>query len=124
MRGKNFGYLKKSRRGRRLTSDNTNMMKKVLTLFIIAAWLVSCRQEPCYDDSGTIIGFDYRKCMCCGGWFIEINRDTLRFDQLPEGCTINLDNPDFPIEVWLDWKPKDPRCLGDEIIISRMELKK
>ncbi len=99
-------------------------MKHLLTLILLLALLSACKQEPCYDDTGTILGHDYRKCMCCGGWFIEIDQDTLRFDQLPEGCTVDLDNPVFPVAVYLDWHPKDPRCMGDEIIITRMELKK
>jgi len=62
--------------------------------------------------------------MCCGGWFIIIEQDTLRFDQIPEGSSITLDDAKFPIDVYLDWQPKEPKCLGDEIIVSRMELKK
>lgn len=100
------------------------MMKKILYLSLILALLAGCRKDRGYDNSGTIIGQDYRKCMCCGGWFISIDQDTLRFDRLPEGCTMDLNNTEFPVEVYLDWQPKDPRCLGDEIIVTRLELKK
>lgn len=99
-------------------------MKHVLILILLLILLTGCRKDRGFDNSGTIIGFDYRKCMCCGGWFISIEQDTLRFDQLPEGCSIDLNDPEFPIEVYLDWQPKDPRCLGDEIIVTRIELKK
>lgn len=97
---------------------------KLLTTFLLLTILTTgCKQEPCYEDTGTIIGQDYRKCMCCGGWFIEINQDTLRFDQLPDSTNVNLTDAVYPIEVYLDWQHKDPKCLGDEIIVTRMELK-
>lgn len=99
-------------------------MKNLIFLILLLALICGCKQEPCFDDSGTIIGFDARKCMCCGGWFIQIENDTLRFDQLPEGTDVILENPIYPIEVRLDWHPKDPQCLGDEIIVTRMECKK
>ena len=99
-------------------------MKHLLYFLLLITLLTGCKKDPCYQDSGTILGHDYRKCMCCGGWFIEIEKDTLRFDRLPEGCTINFDSLAFPFDVYLDWQPKDPGCLGDEIIVNRMELKK
>lgn len=99
-------------------------MKRFIFILLLPAFLAGCQQEPCYDDSGTIIGPDYRKCMCCGGWFIEINQDTLRFDKLPEGTNVNLTDATYPIAVYLDWKHKDPKCLEDEIIVTRMEVRK
>jgi hypothetical protein len=99
-------------------------MKHLLYLLLLTALLTGCRKDHGYQDSGTIIGFDYRKCMCCGGWFIEIDKDTLRFYSLPDGCSVNLDDAKYPVEVYLDWVPKDPRCMGDEITVTRMEVKK
>ncbi|MFH0761133.1 MAG: hypothetical protein V2A67_06490 [Bacteroidota bacterium] len=99
-------------------------MKFLLTTTLLLILITGCRKQPDYEDSGTIFGFDYRKCMCCGGWFIRIDQDTLRFDQVPETCTINFDSISYPLEVWLDWHPKDPRCMGDEIIVERMIEKK
>jgi hypothetical protein len=101
-----------------------HLLKPLLYLFLLSIFFTSCRKDHGYDNGGTIIGHDYRKCMCCGGWFIVIEKDTLRFDQIPEGCSITLDDPKYPIDVYLDWHPKEPQCLGDEIIVTRMELKK
>ncbi len=95
-------------------------MKRLLILSVILFSLAGCKKEPCYQSKGIITGFDYRKCMCCGGWFIEIEDSTWRFDQVPEGSTVNLDSVDFPFKVYLDWKEKDPKCLGDEIVVTRM----
>jgi hypothetical protein len=86
--------------------------------------LTGClRENDCYRDSGTIIGFDYRKCMCCSGWFIKIDEDTLRFQKVPEDCTINFDSISYPYEVYLDWHRPDTLCLGDEILVDRMRAR-
>ncbi|MCX6223309.1 MAG: hypothetical protein NTV01_00910 [Bacteroidia bacterium] len=99
-------------------------MKHLLTLLLLATLLTGCRKDHGYQDSGTILGFDYRKCMCCSGWFIKIEKDTLRFQTLPEGSTINLTDAKFPVDVYLDWHYPDPQCMKDLIIVTRMELKK
>ncbi len=101
-------------------------MKHLTTpiLILVLALLTGCGKDQGYQNSGKILGPDYRKCMCCGGWFIEIENDTLRFQVLPEGSTLNLTDAIFPMNVYLDWHYPDPQCMGDEIIVERMELKK
>jgi len=99
-------------------------MKNLVYMILLTGLLTACSKDKGLMDSGTIIGQDYRKCMCCGGWFIRIEKDTLRFDQLPRWCTINLDDAKYPIDVRLNWHHKDPKCLGDEIIVTGIELKK
>jgi hypothetical protein len=92
-------------------------------LFIILSFILlsGCQREKNdYQSEGTITGYDYRMCMCCGGWFVEIGDSTWRFDQIPEGCTIILDSVTFPLPVYLDWEKKNPPCLGDEIVVERM----
>ncbi|MFA6127232.1 MAG: hypothetical protein WC699_08015 [Bacteroidales bacterium] len=99
-------------------------MKHLLPLILLLVLMTGCKKDHGYDNSGTIFGQDYRKCMCCGGWFIEIEKDTLRFQTMPEGCAINLTDALYPVEVYLDWHYPDPQCMGDEIIVTRIELKK
>lgn len=99
-------------------------MKPILYLSFLLLILTGCSKDRGYKDSGTIIGPDYRKCMCCGGWFIKIDQDTLRFDRLPRWCAVELTDVMYPVEVYLDWQQKDPKCLGDEIVVTRIELKK
>ena len=98
-------------------------MKTTILIICILFMMVGCKKDNDYQDTGTVFGFDYRKCMCCGGYFIEINKDTLRFDQMPENQIINFDSLGFPVEVYLDWHHKDPKCLGDEIIVDRIKVK-
>ena len=99
-------------------------MKKILTvaLFILVLSTMSCSLGG--DDSmsdGTITGYDTRECACCGGFFIEIDNVTYRFYDVPPNSELNLQNPTFPIYVKLDWTKDADACLGDEIIVSRIE---
>ena len=99
-------------------------MKKILAvaLIIIAFSIVSCSLGG--DDSmsdGTITGYDTRECACCGGFFIEIDNVTYRFYDVPPNSELNLQNPTFPIYVKLDWTKDANACVGDEIIVFRIE---
>jgi hypothetical protein len=97
-------------------------MKQFLRIAMLFALLIGCRKEdPCMDP-GTITGLDPRDCMCCGGWFIEIQDTMRRFDQLPADCIIDFSTVTYPLKVKLDWKKKDTTCLGDEIRVIRMEI--
>jgi hypothetical protein len=101
-------------------------MKKIF-LNIILLWsftIFSCSTEVDeFMNEGTIIGQDVRECACCGGYFIDINKNRFRFYELPDNSNFDLENPAFPIYVKLDWAMHTNLCLGDEIIISRIEIK-
>jgi hypothetical protein len=98
-------------------------MKKFVILIFTALLISGCSKEVTPGDEGIITGYDYRKCMCCGGWFIQIQDSTYRFDVVPEDCTIDFENANYPMEVWVKWEEKDPQCLGDEIIVSLLQQK-
>lgn len=98
-------------------------IRLILCTGLLALLLSGCDRDAGYMDTGTVFGMDYRKCMCCGGWFIEIDQDTLRFDVMPEEYTLNFDSLGYPVEVYIDWHHKDPKCLGDEIVVERMKIK-
>lgn len=91
----------------------------VVTVILIGA----CSEEVNSDlkDIGTITGEDFRRCMCCGGWFIDINSETYRFSELPGNSNLDLTMEELPIQVYLDWMLDEDACLGDEIIIERIE---
>lgn len=96
---------------------------KYFLTFVLFLTLLSpgCREEKVWMDQGTITGADYRKCMCCGGWFIEIKNEPYRFYKLPEKSGIDLQEEKFPLEVQLNWEKDTSACLGDEIIILEIE---
>lgn len=100
-------------------------MKALQTLivgFILVAVFAAChKDEHTYQSTGTITGPDYRECICCGGYFIEMNDSTYNFETLPDGTDIDLNTAEFPVPVKLDWS-YDRKC-GDiqYISISRIE---
>jgi hypothetical protein len=97
------------------------MLKKICVALVLLLFVLSCSTSDDYESNGVITGFDNRECSCCGGYFIEIQDSTFRFYNLPNGSKLNLDNPIFPIYVKLDWQKDPDACLGDEIIVQRIE---
>ena len=80
-----------------------------------------CGEEEVWMDQGTITGADFRKCMCCGGWFINIKKEQYRFYKLPKGSGIDLQSESLPLEVQLNWEQDTTACMGDEILIKEIE---
>lgn len=93
----------------------------VLGLLAIFGWQGCCHHDDgdgfC-GKKGVVIGIDFRKCVCCGGYFIEVEGDTLRSWNLPQPFMDEIAGEDFPISVYLEWQPAATPCLGDEIEVS------
>ena len=99
-------------------------MKLLIFAFSISILTFSsCTKSYKYENSGVITGQDGRYCGCCGGWFIDIDNTTYRFDQIPKNSNFNLENPTYPIEVKLNWELKDEQCMGVEIIVEEITRK-
>jgi len=98
-------------------------MKRITLLLVFQiTLLLSCSDENSTMDEGIITGIDVRECSCCGGFFVEIEDSTYRFYSVPSESNINLTNePIFPLYVNLSWKMRDTLCLGDEIIVLKIE---
>jgi len=92
---------------------------KHFTLILIVLSLLSCDKEV-VKSSAQITGPDYRKCSCCGGWFIEIDNSTYRFYELPKTNSIDLENETFPLEVTVKWKKQENACMSDLIDIEKI----
>lgn len=101
------------------------MKKYLFTLVLTSFMLYSCGEEEKYVDQGTVLGTDSLDCLCCGGWFININNYTYRFHNLPSEKDINLETDTiYPYNVELDWSEALNGCEGaNEIIISRIRKK-
>ncbi|MGB0931085.1 MAG: hypothetical protein ACPGVB_09935 [Chitinophagales bacterium] len=96
-------------------------MKQLFTLLLISSsFLLTCEKES-LNDVGVITSFDSRECGCCGGWFIEIDGETHRFFELPKNSGLDLENEALPIDVKLNWEKEDDSCMGDLILVSKME---
>jgi len=82
---------------------------RAVILLISALLIVSCEKTK-YKSTGTITEPDYRKCMCCGGYFIEIDGNQYNFNKstLPENFT--FDDTQLPLCVELNFEPKADDC--------------
>jgi hypothetical protein len=103
-------------------------MKQSFLLFALLGLLFvgtsSCRkpvQEFAYD--GVITGQDYRKCACCGGYLITIDKQEYMFWDVPAASSLDLRNATFPIEVKLDWKNAANACTHNLIEVIRIKKK-
>jgi hypothetical protein len=97
---------------------------KIIGIFTLFIALLCCKKESPQDfkSSGVITGPDYRACVCCGGFFIQIDTITYEFNTLPAGSDINLQTETFPIAVKLDWKfPENSACPNNRIEILRIK---
>lgn len=74
---------------------------------------------------GRIIGLDFRRCACCGGWFIELEQDTVRAFTLPENFEIDP-QIDLPINVLLTYENYSGPCEDFEplIVVDQIVEKK
>lgn len=83
-------------------------MKKIL-LFVFIALLgfTACEKSDLQSSNAVLTGIDFRKCASpyCGGWFIEVNGETLRFFEVPIDTDIELSGDlEFPISVSITWE--------------------
>lgn len=92
-----------------------------LTILVLALSLTACLDDEAFPKKGVITGPDMSMCACCGGWFIQIGEETFRFDKLPMGSGIDLENETFPIKVRLDWKKDEKACISNRIKITRVQ---
>ncbi|MFT5512903.1 MAG: hypothetical protein ACI8SE_001302 [Bacteroidia bacterium] len=94
------------------------------SIFIVGAiavlGLLSCEKDPTPTVNGIITGQDFRKCACCGGWFVEVGDSTFRFYEIPKTNVLNLDNETLPLEVSIDYTQEDGRCMPDLIVLNKI----
>ena len=87
-------------------------MRKIIIILVFGISVLAACKKP--DDSSfsdaVITGVDYRKCMCCSGYFITIDTLQYRFFNIPDTTEIKLENAVFPIPVKLKWKKMVNTC--------------
>jgi hypothetical protein len=109
----------------RASYQKRSAMKKVILICLLAAIAFSIsgcyKPQPDYMAKGVITGPDYRKCMCCGGWFITIDSKDYFFWSVPAHSKLDLENETFPLKVKLDWKPAANTCGGNRIEVLRIK---
>lgn len=83
-----------------------------LSAFVFLLFSFANCEKKKTNNEALVIGIDYRKCAhpFCGGYFIEINQDTLRFLDIPKKSNLGelAFETHFPIPVEVKWiLPKD-----------------
>jgi len=97
-------------------------MKKIIPITLALCLLTLCckkeKEMVCAEGliEATIIGQDFRRCLCCSGWFIEIGQDTVRTFTLPSDFKFEPDK-DLPIEVCLSYEDETGECKDFEELI-------
>ncbi|HAA15229.1 MAG TPA: hypothetical protein DCE41_27450 [Cytophagales bacterium] len=104
-------------------------MKRIVTTFTFLLGVVclsgcAIGENFTFESEAVIEGYDFTLCGCCGGWMIFLDGqedDLRRFEVLPEGSGIDLDNMEFPITVRLNWSDSESFC-GNGIEVEAIEL--
>jgi len=91
-------------------------MKNRLSIpVLLSAIIVFSCEKTAYKSTGTITESDYRKCMCCGGYLLEIDGKQFNFEksELPDNFT--FDDTLLPLQIELNFEPKADDCSGSGI---------
>ncbi|NND32153.1 MAG: hypothetical protein HKN76_06135 [Saprospiraceae bacterium] len=87
------------------------------TMSVFVMW-ACCKDHdddiPHCHQTAVILGADFRDCVCCGGWFIRYQGDTVRAT-LPAEFVATFSMEDLPLTVFLEIRDVDQPCLGDEV---------
>lgn len=98
----------------------------LVLLLVFSLFFLHCEKQVAEECPPTlvkamIIGQDFRRCACCGGWIIDLGQDTVRTLSLP--ATFEIDPlPDLPIEVCLSFEAETGPCKGFEKLIVVEEI--
>ena len=97
-----------------------NKIGHALSILALAATL-GCNKATVIKNNATILGADYRMCASCGGWFIEIERDTFRFFEVPSNSNVDLNSASFPLQVDAKWRELEDECMNDLIEVTSLK---
>jgi hypothetical protein len=99
-------------------------MKPLIFLLFISILAVTGCEKDSYKSAGTITGADMAMCACCGGYFIEIESTTYRFEKSELPDNFSFDDLQLPLKVELDWELKTSACTNyNWIKISKIRVK-
>ncbi len=79
-----------------------NYISRIILVILIYLNFTACENdELTFESEGVILGYDMGMCICCGGYFIELNGNTYRTWNFPNNDTFAAE--DFPIPILLNW---------------------
>lgn len=82
---------------------------------------VSASDNSSVKTTGTITGMNPDKCACCWGWLVDIGGKQYKFDKIPEGSSLNVNNITYPLNVKIEWKDAGGDCSGKLIEVLSIE---
>src|SRR4030042_2338793 len=88
-------------------------MKQLLVIAILIPLLFGCeKKDSSCDTRGQIIGFNGEECICCSGWTIVFDSDTIKTMSFinDNNVTDIIGIFDYPIDVRFDYKDIDSEC--------------
>ena len=89
------------------------MKTRFILSFVLITILSGCKKNATtYSDSGTLTGFDYRMCACCGGIFLESDTKMYHIESLPGMSNEDFNKILFPKRIRYNWVP-DRDCAGN-----------
>jgi hypothetical protein len=85
----------------------------------------SCEKEknPAETD-GFLIGYDYRFCACCGGYWLTAGTDSLRSFSLPDDFASTFTIGDLPLPVSFSWDSSGLVPCGTDRLIRVTRIRK
>lgn len=98
------------------------LLKLSLAIFTASLFLLcGCCKNNDMMVNATITGEDYRKCMCCGGYYVQLpNNQEIRAINVVEN---NVISNVFPIDVKITYE-KTTSCPSSENVIKITAIKK
>ncbi len=100
-------------------------MKGIFLTFSLLIFLFGCKRDPIKNIANAeVYKFNAEKCLCCWGWYVKKNDDTLKIDVLPNGVTISTVIIK-PIPVYIELGEKKNNCLTidyDYYLVNRLEI--
>jgi hypothetical protein len=69
-----------------------------------------------FENTGVITGADMAMCACCGGYFIDIDGISYRFEKSELPVNFTFKDPELPLKVKLNWELKSEICKGSNWI--------
>ena len=96
-----------------------NLVLSSITVLLL--FMTAClKKDVVPETDAAIIGYDMRLCACCGGWWFDIQGDTLRAMDLPVDFAAEIDQNAFPMPVKISWDRENlSSCLQDELVHIR-----
>lgn len=94
-------------------------MKALLLILLMSSCVPHATLTTECKTEAIIIGYDYTRCRCCGGWIVIINDERFlagyvpglkKVDNRPDQIIFNRDTTEFPLKIRLNYQMTGSHC--------------